>query len=342
MTRISALVVGVSIALGVTLRAQGPQPPLTEKELINLIKQNRNDLQKVAPILNERGVDFDLTADIEKKLRKAGAVDPLIENVRNMGPTGRASKRLLFTSATGEQFQVSPDEARAYETIRSELDPDRAIQLVDDFEKKYPASPYLPYAYVFGARAFQQKNDVEKVVEYAEKGRKLRADNVMALITLVSVMPLPQFLRGKELQRERILSDVEAYAKQALDLVEQLTKQAEETDEQFAARKAMLASSVHAALGMTHLQRAGMGLQGLDKEELAKAEQEYKIAVTMSPTPLAEDFYRLGEALALDQKISEAIEAFTKAAKLGENTIIKAYAEQRIELLKKAQAGSKP
>ena len=77
---------------------------------------------------------------------------------------------------------------------------------------------------------------------------------------------------------------------------------------------------------------------------MAKAEQELSTAVTNSGHPDPRDYYRLGEAYAMDGKLDDAIQAFTKAGELGQGTLIKTYADQRIAELKKqkAQGGAAP
>ena len=68
-------------------KAQGPVP-LTEKEVTKEIKSA--PAETVIKDVNERGVDFDMTPDIEKKLRKAKATDEVVEAVRKAGPKVRA------------------------------------------------------------------------------------------------------------------------------------------------------------------------------------------------------------------------------------------------------------
>ena len=53
---------------------------------------------------------------------------------------------------------------------------------------------------------------------------------------------------------------------------------------------------------MIHLDRAQLGLMGLDQQELAKAEQEYRLAVTLTDKPEANDYYRLGETCKLETR----------------------------------------
>ena len=98
-------------------------------------------------------------------------------------------------------------------------------------------------------------------------------------------------------------------------------------------------SSIHGALGMMHLQRAQLGLTGVDKDELVKAEQDYTQAVTAPAHPDPRDYFRLGETYRMDGKVDQAIESFTKAGELGQGTAIKQYSDMAIAELRKAKAG---
>jgi tetratricopeptide (TPR) repeat protein len=94
---------------------------------------------------------------------------------------------------------------------------------------------------------------------------------------------------------------------------------------------------------MVHLDLASEALAGPDKDELAKAEQEFKTAVT-TDRPDPTDYYRLGEVYKLEGKLDDAIGAFTKASEIGQATMIKAYADRQVEELKrrKAQGSAAP
>lgn len=235
----------------------------------------------------------------------------------------------------------SPDEVKAYNAIQSELDPTRQLQLVDDFAKKYPTSPYLSDAYFFGAYASQQQGKVPDVIEYGNKSLQANPNNLRSLLTMAAMLPQPQDLQGSDADKEKKLSDAEADANKALQLIADL-KQPNLTPDKLTQLRANLTSQVHASLGMVHLQRAMGGLTGADPAELAKAEQEYKAAVTGTAQPNPEDCFRLGEVYENEKKIDEAIDAFTQASKLGQGTPIQTYADQQVEKLKKEKAQAPP
>jgi tetratricopeptide (TPR) repeat protein len=320
------------------LEDQAQAPVLmTEKEVMNEIKSA--SAETVIKDLKGRGVDFEMTRSIEKKLRKANASDELIEAARQAGPKVRVqmAKMILGPRPAGAQ-DLPKEQARGFSAIVGELDPSKAIALVDDFVKRYPDSPLLSHVYSFGANAYQQKGDMEKVIDYTGKSLKLNPDNLTSLILRLGMLPLPQYLRNHAADRDKILREAESDASRALQLIAQIPRQPNEADGAYQKRLAGFASEVHGPLGMVHLELASGGLAGLDKAELAKAEREFNTAVTTSSHPDPRDYYRMGEAYALDRKWDDAIQAFKKADGLGQGTLIKTYADEQIAQMKKRKA----
>ena len=317
---------------------QGPVP-LSEKEVTKEIKNNPAEI--VIKEVKERGVDFEMTPAIEKKLRKASATDAVVEAVRQAGPKEReqAAKAAMTASPAGT-VPIPPAQNQAYGAITTELDPDKVIAQADDFAKKYPDSPMLSYVYSFEANAYQQKGDVEKTVDTCAKGLKANPDNVMALIIDIGMLPQPQYLNNHSAEREKILEQAATEANHALDLLpKRVPKKADESDADYQKRLAEVESQVHGPLGMIHLEMATGGLTGPDKAELEKAEREFNTAVTTTSRPDPRDYYRLGEAYKIDGKLDDALQAFAKASELGQGTMIKTYADQQIGEIKKMKAG---
>ncbi len=312
---------------------RGPAP-ITEKGLANEIR--RAPAETVIKDVKRRGVDFDMSPAIEKKLRKSNASEELIEVVREAGPRFRAqmAKLILGPGSAGVQ-NVPKEQARGFSLIVGESDPDKVLTRVETFTKQYPDSPLLGHVYSLAANAYQHEGDVEKVVAFTGYSLNFNPDNLTSLILRVEMLPQPQYLRGNAAYRGRILQEALSDAGHALQLISQIPKQTNETDAEYQKRLADFASVIHGPLGMVHLELASGGRTGLDKAELAKAEQEFTTAVSTSSHPDPRDYYRLGEAFGLDGKWDDAIQAFTKAGKLGEGTTIKAYAYEQIAQMKK-------
>jgi tetratricopeptide (TPR) repeat protein len=309
------------------------QPPLTLEEVIRLVKKNKKHLEKITPEISSRGVDFEMTPEIQQKLLDAKATPEFVAAVKNQGP----SERAIMAAAAASGTNAPPEQFAAYEqTIVNELDPDRKIQAVNDFAQKYPDSPLLTYAYDFAMDAELQKGDVKGIISYGEKSLALKADNLGSLMMMVYALPLPQALENDP-NPDAKLEEAEKDAGKALELIDKLTKANGETDEAFQKRKAGYLENVHAGLGMVHFQRAMGGLMGVDQQELAKAEDQYKQAVAAAPNPSPENYFRLGEVCQFEKKYADAIQAFSKVSELSQdNPALKNLADQRIAQLKSA------
>jgi len=334
--RIGLLLLALVVAAG-GMKAQVLQvTPLTPKEVVELLK-GKGGPQQAALEINQRGVDFELTPDIEKKLRKAKADDAFINMVKDASPRARAARAEL-----GGAYVPSPAENQAIRSIQNELVPDKTLQMVEEFVKTYPKSTFVSFAYLFGANALQMKNDPAQTLVYLDKSLEADPKNIVSLVMKAALLPLPQMLKGGDDVKITMLTEAEELANKALKLVDQMQKNPQETDEMLAMRKAMMAADAHAALGLTHGQRAWMDLEGPDKGELATAEKEYRIAVTSVESPRPSDVYRLGEILINEDKLPQALAAFTKAAELSTGTELKEYADRRIADIKKTHPQLQP
>lgn len=325
MSRQLTALILFSTLLACPLMAQAPQQPLTQDEVRDLIKKNKNDLDVVYKTLDERKVSFDLDRKIEQKMRKAGADDAMLQAIWKVGPTSRTAKTAFLTSATGVELQATYEEAMGFRTLQDEPDPEKKFRMVEEFERRFPDSQLLSYVYTQAAMAYRQKDDLNGLVEYGEKSLKLDPDNIFSMLLVAIVLPQPRMLQASPEVVAQRLSTADTYANRALKLIDGLPKSANETDEQFQKRKANLASDAHTALAMVYIQRDGSG----------KAIEEFKTAISLASKPVPHLYFRLGEVYANEGKKAEAIEAFTKASQLGQGTALQKYADDRIEALKK-------
>jgi tetratricopeptide (TPR) repeat protein len=235
--------------------------------------------------------------------------------------------------------QVSPQEAQAYAAVQNEKDPDKQIQLVKDFQQKYPQSKLLSNVLFFGAGAAEEKNDVPDALNYGQQSLKLQPDNLRSLILVAGLLPLPQALTGTPVQKEQQLGQSETDANRALQLLNAVKPPPNVSPAQFDSGKKAIEAQLHASLGMAHLQKAVLSTspKGPDPNELSAAEQEFKTAVT-SPQPNPQDYYRLGEVYARENKLDDAINAFTQAAHLGQGTVMEKLADHMVSQLQADKA----
>jgi len=195
--------------------------------------------------------------------------------------------------------------------------------MVSEYEKTFPDSQLMSYVYTQAAQACRQKGDLEKLVEYGQKSLKLDADNLFSMILEAVALSQPKMLRGSVEERDQRLSQAENHAMRALMLIETIPKQPNEPDEQFQRRKAGLSGDAHSALGMVYMQR----------DESAKAIEEFKKAISLMQNPPSQLYFRLGEVYETEGRTQEAIEAFARASELGQGTVLKTLSDQRIEAL---------
>ena len=229
-----------------------------------------------------------------------------------------------------------PEEAADLSAVKNELDPDRKIARAEAYVAKYPNSQAATYAYSYEAEGYQTKGDLARAVEVAEKSIVLKKDNLMSLLIAAYLIPQPQYLKLHQAGQEQELSRAEAYCYDAFKAIAGLQQSPSEQAADFARRIADYTAGVHGDLGMIHLDRSQMSPSGVDRNELAKAEDDYKQAISLSSHPDASIYYRLGEAYKFSGRNDDALAAFTKADELGQG-VIKQFAEQQIERLRRAQ-----
>jgi tetratricopeptide (TPR) repeat protein len=297
--------------------AQSPAAPLTLDEALRIVKQSKSDPKAAESLIAERGVAFELEDKIQKRLQKAGASDDLLAEIWKVTPSGKAQMRALLTSPSGVEMQASAAEAMALKDIQNENAPAPRLKLVGAFEKKFPSSPLLSYAYTEAARAHQQDGTLDDAIQYARKSLKLDPDNTYSLIILALVLPQPTMLKGNGKEVAAQLSEAVADANRALALLDKLQKRPDETDEQFQARKASLTADCHFAQGMAEMQR----------DQFDKAVTEYQAAISSTPKPTFQYFYRLAEAYASEGHVSEAIDSLRKASELAKGTPMQKIAD---------------
>ena len=183
MHRGFAVLIVLFFVATLTLQAQDTgKTLLNEKDVIQLIKKNKKDPDTVIKTLHDQGVEFDLDRDIEKKMRKAGATDPILQAIWAAGPTVRNFKGAVLTSATGKPLEANYEEAMGFQTLQKEMDPDRKISMVSEFEREFPNSQLLSYVYTQAASAYEAKGDFANAVVAGQKSLKLDPDNIFSLL----------------------------------------------------------------------------------------------------------------------------------------------------------------
>ena len=324
LRRLVSLTAFIGLAAGILAAQQTGSHLLNQDEVYRLIKDGKHQTDVLEKTLREQGVDFDLNPDIEKKMRKAGANDEILQAIWAAGPTVRNFKGAVLTSATGVPLTATYKEAMGYKTLEQAADPDTKIRMAMEFAQTFPNSELLSYVYTQAATAFQQKGDYPNAVKTAKRSLELDANNTYSLLIVATALSEPSMVRNTTDNGEWELIEAGTDAQRALELLPKLPIRSGETPEQFAARKAGIEASAHAALGAVDMQQ--------DKNDEAVA--EFKKAISLSQPPKASLYFRLGEIYSNIGKKQEAIEAFSKAAELGKGTVIETYALRNLKELR--------
>jgi tetratricopeptide (TPR) repeat protein len=324
LQRLVSLTVFLTLTAGILPGQETGQHPLNQDEVYRLVKQDKQQPDILEKTLHDQGVDFDLNRDIEKRMRKAGANDEILQAIWAAGPTVRNFKGAVVVSATGAPLTSTYKEAMGYKTLEDTSDPDTKIRMAMEFAQTFPKSELLSYVFTQAAAAFQQKGDFPNAVKTGQKSLELDADNTYSLLIVAAALSEPSMVRNAADNGAKALQEAQTDAQRVLDLLPKLPTRNDETPDQFEARKAGIASGAHAALGSVAM------LQ--DKYDVAV--EEFKKAISSSQPPKASLYFRLGEVYSSAGKKQQAIEAFSKAAELGKGTVIETYANQSLKELR--------
>jgi tetratricopeptide (TPR) repeat protein len=319
--RLVRLTLFLTLAAGLLAGQETGHNLLNQDEVYRLIKQEKEHPDRLEKTLRDQGVDFDLNGDIEKKMRKAGAIDEILQAIWAAGPTARNFKGAVVTSATGVPLTSTYKEAMGYETLEQTSDPDTKMRMAMEFAQTFPTCQLLSYVFTQAAAAFQQKGDFPNAAKMSQKSLELDGNNTYSLLIVATAVSEPSMVRNAGDNSAKLLQEAQTDAQRALDLLPKLPIRPDETPEQFEARKAGVESSAHAALGSVAMQQ--------DKYD--EAIEEFKKAISFSHPPKASLYFRLGEVYSNAGKRQEALVAFSKAAELGRGTVIETYANQSIK-----------
>ncbi len=311
------------LAAGILPAQEAGRHILNQDEVLRLIKQEKQQPDHLIKTLHEQGIDFDLNPEIEKKMRKAGADDQILQAIWTAGPTVRNFKGAVLMSATGAPLTSTYKEAMGYKTIEQTSDPETKIRMAMEFAQTFPSSELLSYVFTQAAAAFQQKGDFPNAAKTGRKSLALDADNTYSLLVVATSLSEPSMIRDAQNNGESELTEAGTDAQRALELLPKLPARPGETPEQLATRKAGIESGAHAALGSVAMQR--------DKYD--QAIEEFKKAISFSQPPKASLYFRLGEIYSNVGEKQQAIEAFSKAAQLGKGTVIETYTARNIKEL---------
>lgn len=244
----------------------------------------------------------------------------------------------LVTGAGALMAQKQPTpksqkEVDAIKAVFQATDPDARIKAAEELLIKFADTEFKPLALQLMAMSYQQKNDFEKMVVYAERTLEADPKNYTAMLLLAG--GIAQRTREHDLDREEKLAQAEKYAKSAQDALKDAPKpNPQATDEQWAAIKKDYEAQAHEALGLIAIAR----------KQNDQAVAEFKAASEMQSTPDPATLVRLAASYNQSGKPDLALATVDKIMAMPDvNPRIKSVAQaERVRATQAKSGGSKP
>jgi tetratricopeptide (TPR) repeat protein len=199
---------------------------------------------------------------------------------------------------------ASPEEESASKAVQQASDPNKKIQLAEDFLQKYPQSRYRPTMYQALVSSYFVTQQVPKMLEVGEK--EIEMNPTDAPVLAVMAQALARTYNAKAPDAAKQLSKAEQYSKRAIEITPTLPKPESLTDEAFNNAKNDTLVMAHSGLGLVYIR------EGKYSEAIPELEQSVKADTHPEPDPV--NYYLLGVADKQTSHYEAAAAAFSKCA----------------------------
>jgi tetratricopeptide (TPR) repeat protein len=208
----------------------------------------------------------------------------------------------------GQAKQPQPKSQKELDALKlmfGTQDPDARIKAAKDLITNFADTDFKELAFQMIAMSYQQKNDLENMIVYAEKVLEVGPKSYQAMLMISAA--LAQRTREFDLDKEEKLARSEKLAKQAMDVIPTASKPNPGiTDAQWDGVKKDALAEAHQALAMAASVRK--------KYDVAIG--EYKQSIEVAATPDAATMVRLGSTYNLAGKPDDAIAILDKVLAL--------------------------
>ncbi len=199
---------------------------------------------------------------------------------------------------------ASPEEESASKVVQQAADPNKRIQLAEEFLQKYPQSRYRPTMYQSLVSGYFATQQVPKMLDAGEKEIEMNPND--APVLAVMAQTLARTYNAKAPDAAKQLDKAELYSKRAIEITPTLPKPENLTDEAFINAKNDTLVMAHGGLGLVYIRR------GKFSEAIPELEQSVKADFHPEPDPV--NYYLLGVADKQTSHFDAAAAAFSKCA----------------------------
>jgi tetratricopeptide (TPR) repeat protein len=199
---------------------------------------------------------------------------------------------------------ASAEEESGSKAVQQATDPNKKIQLAEDFLKKYPQSRYRPTMYQALVSGYFAEQKVPEMLDAGEKEIAINPND--APVLAVMAQALARTYNAKLPDAAERLSKAEQYSKRAIEVTPTLPKPENLTDEAFNNAKNDTLVMAHSGLGLVYIR------QGKYSDAIPELEQSVKADNHPEPDPV--NYYLLGMADKQTSHFDAAAAAFSKCA----------------------------
>jgi len=181
-------------------------------------------------------------------------------------------------------------------------EPDKKLQLGEDFLQNYPQSRNRVEVVDWEARYYVTKGQADKLQAAGDRELALTPNNPMTLADVCS--NYARALNANTPDLEKRLDQTEVYCKKSLEVLATVKKSPDVSDEAFTTAKNQTSAMAYSGLGVVAFRR------GKYDDAISNLDQAVKF--DKNPDPV--NYYVLGKANEGAKNYNEAIAAFTKCA----------------------------
>jgi hypothetical protein len=212
------------------------------------------------------------------------------------GGGGRGTPELPPEVVRAQQEQAD------FNAIISSPDPDKRLKLSQTFLENYPASEHKEVVYNLVLNIYYMKQDWDNFYAFSDKTVAAFPDDVDVLALVGWV--IPHSFNSSDPDGPKKLEKAESYEKHVIELVPNMHKPANITDEQFAAAQAEKLAQAHSGLGLVYTR----------KRDWDNSAKELQLATQGAASPDQTDLYALAFALQQLSRYTEAADAYDKCS----------------------------
>ncbi|MGA9883891.1 MAG: hypothetical protein WBQ34_09250 [Candidatus Acidiferrales bacterium] len=205
-----------------------------------------------------------------------------------------------------QRQSVDNGQTKAYKAFYKVApgNPDKKIELGNEFLKQYPKSPLNEAVDVGLTNAYYAKQDWNDFYSAADQALALNPNEVDILTTVGWV--IPHEYDPNAANAEQLLDKAESDEKHALDLLAKMPKPKGVSDTEFAALKAQKEQQAHSALGLVYFRRG----------DYANSVNELQQSTKETTRPDQTDYYVLGVDLQNLNRKADAAAAFARCSQM--------------------------